>query len=428
MKNKRSILLLILSLITVGIFAVAASGVKIDFIENYGTNFRRNVKGLEEMFSWKFPEPIENFLNQTPRPLTTEEKLAILEKQQAEESGETEAPQESSLPTATPQTAGTVTSNIVAQKNAYTAGYAAYEGKVLCAAETALSCYRKDGSLEWSKEIQANQPILKTAKNYILVAERGGTHFYMFSGKKMLYEQTTDAPIVSASVSEHGDTVLIAEKDHYRGTVTVYNKKSKEVFRWNSGSYAILDADISPSSRTLAVSLLETENSVNTKISFFHLTEAESYASVSFEDTILFDIKFAGEQLTAVGDNQIMSLNTKGETNWQTSFDGKTLNRYILETDGHKLCVLDQDNAAKLLVLNNRGGERTTLSAKTLPDFVDLSSGYLAYNDGREIIYTSFSGKDVKRYLCSRDLKGILLIAPDELMAVYSSGLEFIRF
>ena len=428
MKNKRSIILLVVSLLAVGIFAVLASGVKIDFIENYGTNFRKNVKGLGEMFSWKFPEPIENFLNQTPRPLTTEEKLAILEKQEAENQ-QTEDPQETEeIPTATPQTAGTVTSNIVARKDAYTAGYAAYKGKVLCAAETALSCYRADGTLEWSKDIQANQPILKTAKDYILVAERGGTHFYLFSGKKLVYEQTADAPIVSASVSENGDTVLVTEKDHYRGTVTVYNKKSKEVFRWNSGSYAILDADISDSSRTLAVSLLETENSVNTKLSFFHLTEAESYASVSFEDTILFDIQFSGEQLTAVGDNQIMGLNTKGETSWQTSFDQKTLNRYLLETDGHKLCVLDHDNAAELLVLNSRGGERCMLSAKTLPDFVDLSSGYLAYNDGREIVYTSFSGKAVKRYLCSRDLKGLLLVGQNELMAIYSSGLEFIKF
>ena len=46
MKNKRSIILLVVSLLAVGIFAVLASGVKIDFIENYGTNFRKNVKKL----------------------------------------------------------------------------------------------------------------------------------------------------------------------------------------------------------------------------------------------------------------------------------------------------------------------------------------------------------------------------------------------
>jgi len=456
MRRKWKAIFLILILCLVAVFAIVASGIRIPFFENYGTNFRRNVKSIVERFEWQVPEQMEEFLNQTPRPLTMEEKLEILEQMEEEEAKQQQEEQErlqqeqeqteqeakqaageavtaptlvpvTPAPTKRPENPDAENSNIVALKSAYSADYAAYKGNVLCATVTNLYCYNPKGEILWNKEIQVSNPILCVADRYILVAEQNGVHFYLFDREKQVYAGIATSPIVSAAVSEHGDVVLTSQKAHYRGTVTVYNREGKEVFCWNSGSYGVLDADISPSSRTLAVSLMCTENGISTRIHFFHLDEAESYASCEYADTILFDLRFFSETLTAVGDNRIVGISTKGSEVWNRSFEDSILERYVLEDGGHKLCVLDHSNHSELLILNNRGSERSILEAEALPDFADIQSGYVAYNNGRDLIYTTVSGKDTKKYVCSRDIKKIILIDTGKVLIVYNSGLEFLE-
>lgn len=92
------------------------------------------------------------------------------------------------------------------------------------------------------------------------LAEKGSSKLYLFRGKKKLWEFSNENPIISADVSENGDVVITSDKAHSKGVVTVFNRKGETVFQWNSGKYEVLDADISPASRHLAVSLLNTES------------------------------------------------------------------------------------------------------------------------------------------------------------------------
>ena len=83
MKKKYSALLLIFILLLAGCFTISASGIKIPYLENYGTNFRRNVKGITDRLGLNLPQPVNDFLSKTPEPLSTEEKLAIIEKMES---------------------------------------------------------------------------------------------------------------------------------------------------------------------------------------------------------------------------------------------------------------------------------------------------------------------------------------------------------
>lgn len=425
MKKKYSVLLLIFILLLAGCFTISASGIKIPYLENYGTNFRRNIKGITDRLGLNLPQPVNDFLSKTPEPLSTEEKLAIIEKMESE--------QEEAYATPTPdipvksEMPINVTSRIIAQKDAYAAAYASYEGKLLCAIDTTLTCYSPDGGEAWKADVQISNPILKTAGSYIMLAEKGSSKLYLFRGKKKLWEFSNENPIISADVSENGDVVITSDKAHSKGVVTVFNRKGETVFQWNSGKYEVLDADISPASRHLAVSLLNTESGADTKLSFFNMKESESFNSAAIADSIVFDVEFCGETLNAIADNKIIGLDADGNVQWTKDFENKTLHRYSVEDSGYKVCVFDSNNVSEINVISARGGDKSSFESQAFPDNICISDGYLLYNNDRTLIFSSLSGKNPKEYNCTRDIYKLFILDANNLLVVYNSSLEFIH-
>ena len=425
MKNKYKVLLLILILLAAGGFAISASGIKIQYFENYGTNFRRNVKILAEMANLKLPERVDAFLSKTPEPLTTEEKLAIIDKMEQE--------QNDAAATPTPDIGAKeekivkASSKIVALKNAYAYSYAPYKGGLLCALDGALVMYGENGEEKWKGEIQSSSSVLKTAGDYIMIAEKNGSKIYLFRGEKKIWEISSENAIISADVSKNGDVVVISDKQNYKGTVTVYNKKGSVVYQWNSGKYEILDADISSSTRTLAVSLLNTDSGADSKILMFDMRKEDSSASVDLADSIVFDIEFCGETLNAIADNKIAGVSTDGEILWTSEFEQKTLNRYAVESVGYKLCVFDNSNVSEIHIISSRGAEKYSFESRAFPDKAVISDGYILYNDGRQLIFSGLSGKNQKKYNCTRDIYDIYILGSKSMAAIYNSGIEFIN-
>lgn len=425
MKKKYSVLLLIFILLLAGCFTISASGIKIPYLENYGTNFRRNVKGITDRLGLNLPQPVNDFLSKTPEPLSTEEKLAIIEKMESEQA-ETYATPTPDIPVKSEMPIN-ATSRIIAQKDAYAAAYASYEGKLLCAIDTTLTCYSPDGGEAWKADVQISNPILKTAGSYIMLAEKGSSKLYLFRGKKKLWEFSNENPIISADVSENGDVVITSDKAHSKGVVTVFNRKGETVFQWNSGKYEVLDADISPASRHLAVSLLNTESGADTKLSFFNMKESESFNSAAIADSIVFDVEFCGETLNAIADNKIIGLDADGNIQWTKDFENKTLHRYSFEDSGYKVCVFDSNNVSEINVISARGGDKSSFESQAFPDNICISDGYLLYNNDRTLIFSSLSGKNPKKYNCTRDIYKLFILDANNLLVVYNSSLEFIH-
>lgn len=425
MKNKSNILLLAFGLILVTCFAIYAADIKIPYIENYGTNFRRNVKNIADKLNLELPQKVDEFLAQTPEPLTTEEKLEIIQKMEEEEAKANATPtpdipinEENSMQ---------ASSRIIAVKNSYAAKYESYKSKLLCASETMLTCYSARGDVEWKSDIHLSAPILKIAGDYILTAEEHGQKLYLFNDKKKLWETQSENNIVSADVSENGDVVIVTDKEHYKGAVTVLNRKGEVVYQWNSGKYDILDADISASSRILAVSLLNTDSGADTKVSFFHINETESFKSLDLEDSIAYDLEFCGEVLNAVSDNKMIGINTNGEIAWTYEYGDKVLNKYKFEESGYKLCVFDDKNHTQISVITNRGAKRATFETSTFPDNIFILDGYVLYNNERKLTMSNISGKHSKVYNCTRDIYNLFILDKNNIAVVYNSSIEFIN-
>lgn len=172
---------------------------------------------------------------------------------------------------------------------------------------------------------------------------------------------------------------------------------------------------------------MNTDNGADSRILLFKLDQADSYKSVDIEKAICFDIDFYGETLNVYTDTKIMGINTSGNISWTYDFGGKTLNHYAVEASGNKLCIFDNNNAAEAITLSVGGRVRSTVKSDVLPDFADAHSGCIAYNNGRNLVFSSRSGGRKAVYTGSRDIQKAYIFDSSHVLLVYNSSLEFVK-
>lgn len=418
----------IILLLGVCVFAVLASGIRIEFIENYSYNFKMNMLALTKHFGIELSEPVQDYL----QDLSTPEPAPIQSDEPEPEPVESNIETAEDIPdvefaelTVDNQD---VKSTPVALESASTSKYACYRGYMLSVNATSVIAFDSAGKNLWAIGIHMSDPILDVGGNYYMIAERGGRKIALFDGRKQVFEVEADGNIKTASISDNGDIVVVSDKEYYKGAVIVINKKGDRIFSWNSGTDSILDADIAAGSRRLAVSLLSTESGANSRIEIFDISTGKNEAETLFNGSIVFDVDFLGEVLNVFADNKVCGVSQRGKVLWETDYSQRHLLHYRAENSGYKLLLVDNQNSAELEVLTGRGKQKSLILAENMPDCMDLRSGLIAYNSGRDVVFSGLSGKHKKTATCPREIRDIYIVDNDHVMVVYNSGLDFIEF
>lgn len=432
MKNKKAtgrIIAMVLVCITVALFAIFASGIKIGFIENYTYNFKLNILALGQRMGIEFSEPIREYLEDLPEQYVPEETQPVDENTEESEPESYETEEIEEVEFVEPQFENKkIKSKPLALENASSARFAEYRGYLLCVSPTSIIAFDKNSEVLWTHGIHMNNPILKVSGNYFMVAERGGVKIALFDGKKHLFDTEADGAIKTADLSRNGDIAITSEKEFYKGAVIVVNKNGERVFSWNSGTYPILDADICEGSRRLAVSFLNTENAADSIVDIFEISTGEKVAMKEFKNSIAFDVDFLKDVLNVFSDNSVSGISQKGKTLWESRYDERKLISAVCEDNGYKMLLIDNNNSHEIEFLSAKGKVKSLLTAETKPAFCDIHSGFIAYGSERMLVLSTVSGKHKKVYSAPKEICGIYIIDDSNIVAVYNSGLDFIEF
>ena len=427
MKKKGGIIIIIIALCVVA-FAFLSSDTGSEFMSGYGVNFKNNVNSIFKKLNITLPESWQKFLDDVPKeeqPETEYDRLKQeYEKQQKEE--EENADKQTEIDNNEYNSTNiSHTGKNIAMENASAGRYARYGGGILCAAETSLTFYSQNGERKWSVPIQISSPVLRVSGDFILLFEKSGQKFSVYNGQKNLYTKSTVGKISTGAISADGDASFVFERGDYKGSVSVYNKSGKEVYLWNSGTYRVMDADMS-ASRRLAVALLDAEGSPSSKIYFFDISKSDPDASIDIADSLVFDIAFDGDVLNAFADNKIMGISANAKEKWAYSTEGKNTMAYSMSAGGTKVVVFDNNNSSEITLVSGNGAEKGIIKSEVLPDFADVFDGRILYNMGRTLVLTNLSGETISKYMCSRDIKRAYIINSDNIFIVYNSSIEFL--
>lgn len=408
------------------LFAVFASGMKIEFVENYTYNFKINVLALAKRFDIELSEPMLEYLQDLPEQQETEQQQEEIPS--VEEDIETEDDISNVEFEDIAVESGKTKSTPLALENAATYKYSKYRDYIVCANETSVLAFNDKGKSLWGIEIHMSDPILEVGGGYYMIAERGGKKVALFDGKKQVYQIEVDGDIKTASISENADVVVVSDKEYFKGSVTVINKRGEKAFAWNSGTDSIIDADIAAGSRNVAVSLLDTESGANSKIQFYNISTGKKEAEALFEGSIAFDVDFLGDVLNVFADDFVAGVSQKGKLLWKNEYTDREFLSYSTENGGYKLILTDNNNSTELSVVNSRGKVKSLLLPEKKPDYMDIRSGRIAYNSDRDLVFSAFSGKKKKLYTCPREIRNIHILSDDSVIVVYNTGIDFIQF
>lgn len=423
MPKKKKIVVYAITAVGLFLLMTVFSMIDTGVIGIYKKNFSANiVKIFDNMGIDVSRKPIP-----TVAPITD---TSAISEDSVSEDGKTEQTKVKSTPasTGTPEyKTEVVFSEMVPFESASDSDFSAYKKGIVCAKTNYLCYIGPSGQIEWETATSVVDPILKAEGEYIFLAQNGGTKICLYENGKLRYDTDTDGSILSCAVSENGDAVTVMNRQSYKGAFSVYNKDGNEIYSWSSGSDLILSADISASSRRVAASLLNTDSKVKSSVLLFNINKENNYASAVFDDTVLFDIVFAGEEINAFGDNSMIGMNTSGKVLYDKRFDDVELVNYAIDDKGTKIMAFNSENIPMMNVYNSAGALKYTITTQSSIDYADIDSYNIIYNDSRDIFLGKPNSKNVSKYTAPMDIKRLILIDSRTFAIVYSNSLEFVR-
>ena len=320
-----------------------------------------------------------------------------------------------------------VTGNaIISLEGATDTEFVPYKDGILLASMNHISYIDKTGAVVWEQDTIIVDPILKAAGNYILLAERGRSKICLYNDKKLVYETDDPDAITAAKVSSNGDVIVITDKASYKGGISVYNRSGAQIFSWASGSDTVVSADISSASRRVAVALLNTDTSVKSTIQLFNVNETSSYAKTDVDNTVIFDVEFTGNTLSAFGDNRIIGLSSAGKLLYDSTFESVRLTHSAIDDNGNKLLSFDNGNTPMLSLYSEKGYLKDSASLTGVAGFIGVRGKNILYNIGRDVYFGKINSKNMTRYTATMDIRNLYVISNDAFVIVYSNSIEIV--
>lgn len=197
-----------------------------------------------------------------------------------------------------------------------------HKGKLLRCSQDGLQCLNESGTVAWDIPFTMSSPYLVTAGNYISVADRLGMSILIVNGGRVVTEITTESQILLNCVNDLGMSaaVLDAPDGHM---VNLYSQEGETLMQRRTYSTTdgipmavALSAD---GSRMGTVYVNYTGAIMTSILTIFDLTETGSslvdriVGSVSFENTLLSDIKFVGNQCFYAGTDRFGVVSARND-------------------------------------------------------------------------------------------------------------------
>ena len=426
---------LLIALSVVIVLAAAVLGLYIhsdysfSFIETYKKNFSDNILNLKIQYELRKAQKEEESIAEVepePEEVVNGEEEIIPEEIIPEET-EQEPQKESIKINYTDLVKEFVTTGEpIALNGAQAARFENYMSGILCVVENSVVYYNKNAKAEWNISIQMSNPVLKVNGSYYLLFEQNGTKVALFNGKKQLFLTETKEKIFTGNLSSNGDSAILTEKMYYKGAVEVFNKSGLEIYSRSFGKNSPMAVAISDA-RRLCVSLLSMDDGVSSQIMFLDLNKKEENLVVKYENSVMFDLEFAGGVLHAFADDKLVGINDNGKQIWKYDYKEKTLAKYANDGSNIRLMLFDANNSAELSVVTASGKEKQRIREDIAPDFCDIRDGYILYNGGRSLYLTKSNGTPLAKFVASRDMKKAYFIDSDNILVVYSSSIEFLH-
>lgn len=295
--------------------------------------------------------------------------------------------------------------------------------------------YGSDGNEKYQALHSFIKPAMSVNGDRAVVFDRGGTGFMLLNEKKQVLSGDAEGVVIAADYLKNGIYALSTRGETSTGTLTVYNRQSDVIFKWNCAYESITSVSLCENGKLAAVALFGVKNGdcyTTVKIFGFDYNEALSSATVNgasplgvtfpsssgallFTDIGVFGIEKNATELSVLEEYYSPEFNSFG-----TASSGYSL-----------LAIADHSSTDSFTVklFGKNGSLKTELSVKKELKSVSLSNKYIFALAENEILVYNFKGKNVgtvnisgKLYSIYPNDKYIYIYSLDKITKAYSYG------
>lgn len=305
----------------------------------------------------------------------------------------------------------------------------AYNGNIISLKNNTLTVYNEFGNEEYTLDIEISNPIFSTSGNYLAVGEKQGTNVYVINGKNIVWHENLEGQISNLKINSEGYLMVVTTGTIYKNIIQTFNNKGKELFRNFIQSTYIVDMDISPDSKYIAIAEVNSSGIlVQSYIKIISIEKAASgeqdaftYKKEGKPGDLVVNIKYQSkDRLVVIYDNHIETIkdNNTNEINFsEEDVSFVDLNNKIIK-------ILNRDSQVIMQIINN---DLTSIKEYTIqePKALYVSDSVIALNLGTEILFYNNSGWLIKKYYANQEVNKIVLCG-DLAGIVYNDKIELI--
>lgn len=160
--------------------------------------------------------------------------------------------------------------------------------------DTYIYTYNSEGARITDEQHGFQNPVSLSNSKRVLVYDKNGKEFSLFSRTGSVYTGSVEDSIVFASIGNSDRCAVVTTSARYSNYLYVFNGEGKQIFRWASPDYKIMQAEFSADDKSIFVAALGAQQgSLQLNLIRFDLDNAESHI---WQTPIGSDISYSLEQ------------------------------------------------------------------------------------------------------------------------------------
>ena len=265
------------------------------------------------------------------------------------------------------------------------------EKGVLFASQAGAHYYALSGLLYAEQVADMDSPVLSACAKAGVVYDAGSDTLHLFRGGEQTMELTLEgeADILSARPNDAGWLAVTAQQSGYKGAVTVYDAKGEKAIQISLSSTFVVDAALSPNSKSVAVVTIGQSGGVfGSQVLFYPVNKTEPSAKIDLGNLVVLDMDYEAGKLWLMCNDRVVTLDPGSGDVSSYPFGHRYLKGYSLEGEGFAFVLLSsyQSGSADEAVTLDESCERLarmSLSGQIL-DF-DCAGEYAAILTGGDL-------------------------------------------
>ena len=269
-------------------------------------------------------------------------------------------------------------------------------------------------------------PEVLTTDRFVVTYDRGGNRILVTNSFAVVFEKTTDHPILSVSMNKKGYLAVITQSDRYKNTLLVFDHNFEEVFTWNSTDRYLLSAEISPDNQSVALSCYNTSGeTAQAELVCVRTDQEEIYWSVPLEEGLPLKIayKSAGD-LAVLQANSLSFYNAKGEKKNTFTPENAFIQQFDLSQERYSVLAVSDSRrgACTLCIVDNNGKQTQAVKLTECIDYMSVCDGQIALlGEQKTYVCSADSSKILYEKENAGSVKRVCLSGKNNLFDIYAS-------